>query len=111
VEKQVLMVTSILQRLWLQVSTTSINHFFETDTSPGQSCGGLEAYSASYHDDRIKMTILFNSGVLDDSKKYLLKELKAPVAYFLGGPTDMAYVNVSSETLPSFVQFNHLEND
>jgi len=59
----------------------------------GQSCGGLEAYSASYHDDRVKLTILFNSGVIDDKKTYLLKELKAPIGYFLGGPKDVAYPN------------------
>lgn len=60
----------------------------------GQSCGGLQAYSASYHDDRIKQTILFNSGTIDDNKVYLLKELKFPVAYFIGGPKDIAYPNV-----------------
>jgi dienelactone hydrolase len=63
----------------------------------GQSCGGLQAYSASYHDDRIKLTILFNSGVIEDSKAYLLKELKAPVAYIIGGPKDIAYNNVNNE--------------
>jgi dienelactone hydrolase len=61
----------------------------------GQSCGGLQAYSASYHDDRIKLTIMFNSGVVEDKKAYLLKELKAPVAYLIGGPKDIAYNNVS----------------
>jgi dienelactone hydrolase len=60
----------------------------------GQSCGGLQAYSASYHDDRIKQTIMFNSGVIDDNKVPLLKELKSPVAYFIGGPHDIAYANV-----------------
>ncbi|KAE9994573.1 hypothetical protein EG327_008086 [Venturia inaequalis] len=65
----------------------------------GQSCGGLEgksilsSYATSYHDDRVKLTVLFNSGVIDPAKKYLLKELKAPVAYFLGGPLDIAYPN------------------
>jgi hypothetical protein len=54
----------------------------------------LEAYSASYHDDRIKLTILFNSGIIDGNKTYLLKELKAPVGFFLGGPLDVAYANV-----------------
>jgi hypothetical protein len=41
------------------------------------------------------LTILFNSGVIDDRKAYLLKELKAPIAYFIGGPKDIAYANVS----------------
>jgi dienelactone hydrolase len=73
--------------------------FGEVDTSKiaaaGQSCGGLEAYSASYHDDRVKATILLNSGVIDEPKVYLLSELKAPVALFNGGPLDVAYANVS----------------
>jgi hypothetical protein len=55
----------------------------------------MQAYSASYHDDRIKLTILFNSGVVDEAKVYLLQELKAPIAYFIGGPLDIAYKNVS----------------
>ncbi|KAF2663118.1 hypothetical protein BT63DRAFT_419308 [Microthyrium microscopicum] len=60
----------------------------------GQSCGGLEAYSASYHDDRVKTTVLLNSGIIDEPKVYLLAELKAPVALFNGGPLDVAYPNV-----------------
>lgn len=62
----------------------------------GQSCGGLESLSASYHDDRIKRTVLFNSGVVDPKKKYLLKELKYPVAYFTGQKLDGAQANVSN---------------
>jgi hypothetical protein len=52
----------------------------------GQSCGGLESLSASYHDDRVKTTMVMNSGVIEEEKKYLLQELKAPIAYFIGGP-------------------------
>jgi dienelactone hydrolase len=80
------------------VTKGGASKYGDIDTSKiaaaGQSCGGLEAYSASYHDDRIKLTVLFNSGVIDPNKKYLLKELKAPIAFFLGGPTDIAYENV-----------------
>jgi dienelactone hydrolase len=72
----------------------------------GQSCGGLEAYSGSYHDDRVKLTILLNSGVIDNSRKCLLKELKAPVAMFLGGPCDTANLNGITDydllTVPKF---------
>jgi dienelactone hydrolase len=60
----------------------------------GQSCGGLESYSTSYHDPRVKLTMLFNMGIYQDSKRYLLQELKVPVAYFLGGPKDTGYPNV-----------------
>jgi len=63
----------------------------------GQSCGGLESFSASYHDDRIKRTVLFNSGVVDPKKKYLLKELKYPVAYFTGRKLDGAQANAESD--------------
>jgi dienelactone hydrolase len=65
----------------------------------GQSCGGLESYSTSYHDPRVKLTMLFNMGIYQDNKRYLLKELKAPVAYFLGGVKDTGFANVSSSLL------------
>jgi dienelactone hydrolase len=61
----------------------------------GQSCGGLEAYSAAYHDERVKFIIILNSGILDDKKRYLLQELKVPIAFVLGGTKDIAYANVS----------------
>jgi len=63
--------------------------------SMGHSCGGLESYAASYHDKRVTQTILLNSAVLDDSQRYLLQELTAPVALFIGGPKDLAYDSVS----------------
>jgi dienelactone hydrolase len=60
----------------------------------GQSCGGLEAYSASYHDERIKLTILLNSGLGGSAAaSCLYKELKSPVVMFLGGPCDIANNN------------------
>jgi len=43
------------------------------------------------------MTLMFNSGITDNAKKGKLKELQAPVAYFLGGPKDIAYVNGESD--------------
>jgi hypothetical protein len=61
----------------------------------GSSCGGLEAYSAAYHNDRVKLVGVYNSGVLDAKKKPLLKEFKAKIAYFQGGPLDPGYANVS----------------
>jgi hypothetical protein len=59
--------------------------------------------STSYHDDRIKLTLVLHSGVVEDSKAYLLKELnKFPIAYIIGGPKDIAYNNVSLSDLLSF---------
>jgi hypothetical protein len=51
----------------------------------------------------VKRTVLFNSGVIDAEKRYLLKELKAPVAFFLGGPKDVAYPNVRSPSVRSML--------
>jgi hypothetical protein len=42
------------------------------------------------------MTMVLNSGVVEDRKAYLLKEFKKyPIAYIIGGPKDIAYNNVS----------------
>jgi dienelactone hydrolase len=64
----------------------------------GQSCGGLEAYSASYREPRIKATVVLNSGVIDKEKRVWLSELKAPVALINGGPNDEAYPMVSDQS-------------
>jgi hypothetical protein len=56
----------------------------------------IKAMSTSYHDDRVKLTLVLHSGLIDETKLYLLKELKAPIAYIIGGPKDIAYNNVSS---------------
>ena len=65
--------------------------------SAGHSCGGLEAMSVAYHDSRVKLMMLFNIAIFQDEKRYLLQELKSPVAWFVGGPKDMGYLNVSLE--------------
>jgi hypothetical protein len=62
----------------------------------GSSCGGLEAYSAGYHEPRVKLIMPINSGVIDPRKKFMLKEIKAPVVLISGGPKDVAYTNVSN---------------
>lgn len=58
----------------------------------GWSCGGLEAYAVST-DPRITTTMIFSSGLLNDSDDYQLKRLTKPIAYFIGGPSDIAYPN------------------
>lgn len=60
----------------------------------GHSCGGLEGMSVSYHNPDISLTIMFHIATFHDDKRFLLKELKAPVAWFVGNPTDMGYENV-----------------
>jgi hypothetical protein len=61
----------------------------------GHSCGGMEGMSVSYHNPDVKLTLMFNIATFFDDKRFLLKELKAPVAWFVGNPTDMGYENVS----------------
>ncbi len=70
----------------------------------GHSCGGLQTVKAST-DPRITTAVVLNSGMITDDDQYMIRhELKravldkmhAPIAYFIGGETDIAYAN--SET-------------
>jgi len=63
----------------------------------GHSCGGLEAMSTAYHDARVKRILMFNIAIFQDERRYLLQEIKVPVAYFIGGPTDMGYTNSAKD--------------
>jgi dienelactone hydrolase len=63
----------------------------------GQSCGGTEALSAAYHNDNVKLTFVVNSGVLNPTARPLLNEFKYPIAWFNGGPKDIAFKNVSKK--------------
>jgi len=60
----------------------------------GQSCGGIQAYSASL-DKRVTLTGIFNSGLINAENTKLFPQLHAPVGFFLGGKSDIAYENVS----------------
>ena len=66
----------------------------------GHSCGGLQAISAS-SDSRVRTTIALNSGVFDQPRvkvdKAALARLHAPIAYFIGGSGDIAYVNAEDD--------------
>jgi cellulase/cellobiase CelA1 len=62
----------------------------------GWSCGGLEAYAVS-NDSRITTTLIFSSGLLNDGDDYQLKRLTKPIAYFIGGPGDIAYGNAMDD--------------
>jgi dienelactone hydrolase len=67
----------------------------------GHSCGGLQTVKAST-DPRITTAVVLNSGMITDDDQYMIRhELKrsildkmhAPIAYFIGGETDIAYAN------------------
>lgn len=60
----------------------------------GQSCGGLEAYTAGT-DRRITSVGIFNSGALQAGQKSFPRAVAKPIAYFLGGSSDIAYNQVS----------------
>jgi predicted acyl esterase len=67
----------------------------------GHSCGGLQALSAGF-DPRVDTVVAFGSGVYNRPGSGIsgvaidkdgLARLHTPVAYILGGPTDIAYPN------------------
>jgi dienelactone hydrolase len=67
----------------------------------GHSCGGLQTVRVST-DPRITTAVVLNSGMMTDDDQYMIRhELKravldqmhAPIAYFIGGETDIAYAN------------------
>lgn len=73
----------------------------------GQSCGGLQALAVS-HDPRITTTVVMNSGALpagssspalkqSAGSKDSLNRLHGPVAYIIGGPSDVAYPNAEDD--------------
>jgi len=73
----------------------------------GQSCGGLQAIAVS-PDPRVTTSVIMNSGVLpatgpvrgatlSNATKDTLTRLHAPIAYVIGGPTDIAYPNAEDD--------------
>jgi len=70
----------------------------------GQSCGGVQALDIS-PDPVVKTSVIWNSGISihpsPDSRvkitKDKLNQLHAPIAYFIGGPGDIAYANATDD--------------
>ena len=67
----------------------------------GHSCGGLQALAVG-HDPRIDTVVLLGSGVYNrpgsgvsrvSVSKDDLRKIKVPMAYFLGGESDIAFAN------------------
>lgn len=78
----------------------------------GHSCGGLQALSAGA-DPRVDTVVAFASGVYNRPGSGLsgvqitkddLERLHTPVAYFLGGPEDIAFPNGSDD----FARIDHV---
>ncbi len=71
----------------------------------GHSCGGLQAIRAAV-DPRITTAVVLNSGMLADDDQYMarheiqraiLNDLHAPIAYFIGGESDIAWANAEND--------------
>jgi len=72
----------------------------------GHSCGGLQAITVSA-DPRITTSLIFDSGVYikplptNRSGVHVTKDdlakIHGPIAYFIGGPTDIAYANAMDD--------------
>ncbi len=67
----------------------------------GHSCGGLQSVKAST-DPRVTTVVVLNSGMFPDGDQYMIRhelersifdEMHAPIAYFIGGESDIAYEN------------------
>jgi len=71
----------------------SIQSILKKITTSGQSCGGLQAIHVGAQDPRVKVITVFNSGSLNAKDTALAKQVKVPIAYFLGGPSDIAFKN------------------
>lgn len=71
----------------------------------GHSCGALQAVRVST-DPRISTVVVLNSGMMADGDQYMvrhdlersiLKRMHAPIAYFIGGESDIAYANAEMD--------------
>lgn len=100
------MLTQSIDWAFAENSRSGGKYYGKLDTSHvavgGWSCGGLEAYAVS-NDSRITTTLIFSSGLLNDGDDYQLKRLTKPIAYFIGGSSDIAYPNAIDDwgKLPS----------
>lgn len=59
----------------------------------GQSCGGLLAYDLE-SDRRVTALGIFNSGALNAQQRRKIPSFTKPIAYFLGGKSDIAWAQV-----------------
>jgi hypothetical protein len=59
----------------------------------GQSCGGLLIYDLA-QEKRVTALGSFNSGSLNAQQRTMVPKFTKPIAYFLGGKTDIAYAQV-----------------
>ncbi|SCF12777.1 cellulose binding domain-containing protein [Micromonospora chokoriensis] len=94
------MLTQSIDWAFAENSRQGSKYYNKIDTTKvavaGFSCGGLEAYAVS-NDPRVTTTGIFSSGLLNDADDYQLRRLTKPIAYFVGGPSDIAYPNAMDD--------------
>ncbi|MET7669474.1 cellulose binding domain-containing protein [Micromonospora luteifusca] len=94
------MLTQSIDWAFAENSRQGSKYFNKLDTTKvavaGFSCGGLEAYAVS-NDPRVTTTGIFSSGLLNDADDYQLRRLTKPIAYFIGGSSDIAYPNAMDD--------------
>ncbi|WNV86241.1 alpha/beta hydrolase [Umezawaea sp. Da 62-37] len=106
------MLTASIDWAIAENSLSTSKYYGRIDTTKiavmGQSCGGLETYEVAT-DPRLTTTVLWNSGLFNGGDKSALQRLRAPIAYFIGGSSDIAYENAVddwrqlSAGLPAFM--------
>lgn len=81
---------------WAFKNPAAAKYLIDTSriSTSGQSCGGLQALHIGVEDPRVKLITIFNSGSLNAKDTAAAKQVKVPIAYFLGGSGDIAYKNV-----------------
>ena len=92
----------ILAKLdWFEMKNREQGSEYFGDVDPscaiamGQSCGGLQAIiMGTAGDGRVRTTVALNSGTFEQTfvvEKAALDRLAAPIAYIIGGESDIAY--------------------
>jgi hypothetical protein len=88
---------------WAFKNPAAVKYNIDTTrvSTSGQSCGGIQAVHVGAQDSRVTLITVFNSGALNAKDTAAVKQVKVPIGYFLGGPTDIAYSNVREHQQPS----------
>jgi dienelactone hydrolase len=96
---------------WISAENTRQDSQFQDKVSVdkvavmGHSCGGLQAVKASV-DPRVTTALVLNSGMMADGDQYMIRhelersilgEMHAPIAYFIGGESDIAHANAEDD--------------
>jgi len=85
---------------WVQQNAGKTWPYERVDASrvaaAGMSCGGVEAYEM--RNSGVVGIGIFNSGLLDgNNRARIMSEVRAPIFYFMGGPSDIAYNNAEQD--------------